>query len=917
MLRATPPGEDGAPGRGGNGRGRRGPAGEDGIEKPFAPLDLDHRSDDDDEDGNGAALYRAQSGYAMDGEEGDDDGIEFDERPSEDEFLQMVQEADSQALQYVSQVNRQSWERNYRAYHQEHFSGSKYLTDDYNNRSRLFVPKTRTAVRKDMAATAASMFGSVDAINCEPGNEGDPQQRGAAAIIKELVAYRTNRSSGKASIPWFAVAMGSRQTALLTGICLSKQYWKLELKRKGSETFHDDDGTEKERDVWVPHIDRPESELFPPENYVIDSAADWRNPAQDAAYVILKYPMRMDEIRRRQKDPRNPWRKLDEEQLRASGEGAQMEAESIRRAREQGLDRFDRTQTTRHFDIIWVWETFIRTAGQDWNFVSIGNKHMLTDPRPTEEVYPEQFGERPLALGFGALEAFRIFPMSPVESWQMLQQETNDIRNLSLDALKQNIMPVSKVVRGKNVDLDQLKRRGQGSSIMVTNKDDVTWEKAPDLSEAVTAMTQKLDIEFDDLSGQQNYGTVQDNNNLGKTLGGLKLAAGAANSVQEFDIRIWIETWCEPVLSQIVRLEQFYESDPIILGICGDRAQLMQKYGINEISNELLENNVTISCNVGLGSGDPQQRLAKFNSATQIALPLLQLDPDFKNGKKQMNSETIMEEVYGAAGYKDGGKRFIKDGQPLPQNPTMQPQIDKLVSETQKNRALAKAAVLNALSNAAKVGLGLKELEDDWVNSQFQRSVAHMDQLGKAADLGSQHADAHMARKNAARGVNPDGTPLLPSPEATAGGGDDGGGSDGASPGVAAGGGTSPPPSDLGAGNAGVDPATLGDHGVPAGDSGQQQQQDQAAEGQQLEQTLKKQPKSRTVKIAKRGADGRASEFHITDDGGDEAAPAQAAPKGGSVDHSAAIAELGRIAAMLNRPRKVVRDANGKATGIE
>jgi hypothetical protein len=63
-------------------------------------------------------------------------------------------------------------------------------------------------------------------------------------------------------------------------------------------------------------------------------------------------------------------------------------------------------------------------------------------------------------------------------------------------------------------------------------------------------MKQQLDIEFDDLSGQQNYGTVQDNNALGKTLGGLKLAAGAANAVQEFDIRVWIETWCEPVLTR-------------------------------------------------------------------------------------------------------------------------------------------------------------------------------------------------------------------------------------------------------------------------------------------------------------------------------------------------------------------------------
>jgi hypothetical protein len=215
---------------------------------------------------------------------------------------------------------------------------------------------------------------------------------------------------------------------------------------------------------------------------------------------------------------------------------------------------------------------------------------MLTDPAPVEEVYPEQGGERPLVMGYGSLEAFRIFPMSPVESWQMLQQESNDIRNLSLDAIKQNIMPVTKVVRGRNVDLDQLKRRGQGTAIMVTNKDDVTWEKVQSIGSDVQAITQKLDIEFDDLSGQQNYGTVQDNNNLGKTLGGLKLAAGAANAVQEYDIRVWIETWCEPVLNQLVKLEQYYESDPIVLGNCAASAPSCSEARHQRDHDELLEN---------------------------------------------------------------------------------------------------------------------------------------------------------------------------------------------------------------------------------------------------------------------------------------------------------------------------------------
>lgn len=739
MLRATPPGEDGL---------------ENPGLSPKASADASAKE----------VLDRAESGFVEEGQKPEQsDANPFDAVPDGAAFLRMVREADSQALHYVNQVNRASWERSYHAYHQEHFGESKYKSRDYANRSKFFIPKTRTAIRKDMAATAASLFGTIDAVNCMPGNEADPIQRASAAVLKELVNYRTDRASGKASIAWFHTAMGARQTSLLTGICLSKQYWKLELKRAGDEEFEDEEtGELGTRDVWVPDVDRPESDLIPPENFVIDPAADWRFPAQDAAYMILKYPMRIDEIRRKQRDPRNPWNELPESAMKAGDEGTGMQMQSIRRAREQGLDRFDETQTARNFGIIWVWESFIRTAGQDWCFFSIGDKHLLTNPKPVEEVYPEQNGERPLVMGYGALEAFRIFPMSNVESWRMLQQESNDIRNLSLDALKQNIMPVTKVVRGRNVDLDQLKRRGQGSAIMVQNKDDVTWEQTPTFPSTVVNMAQKLDIEFDDLSGQQNYGTVQDNNALGKTLGGLKLAAGAANAVQEFDIRIWIETWVEPVLSQIVKLEQYYESDPTVLELCGERAKLFQKFGVNQITDDMLERSIAVRVNAGLGAGDPQQRLAKFQSAVQVAMPLLQLSPDFAQQKVTMDWEAVMEEVFGAAGYRDGGKRFVKAGPGPQQNPMQGIESDKIKSETEKNRALAKKALVDALSNAAKVGIAIQDQELAYIGMLFDMHYRHVDQVGNALDKGYQHANDLNDRRKAAAGLNPDGTPMLP-----------------------------------------------------------------------------------------------------------------------------------------------------------
>jgi hypothetical protein len=714
-------------------------------------------------------LYERAEAQLTDGarhpDDADSEGYDddFNIEPSETELLSMVREAENQATTYMNQVNRRAWTQSYRAYNNKHFNGSKYGSDDFTNRSKLFVPSTRKAVRKDMAAVAASLFGSLDAVTVMPGNEGDPQQRASAAVIQELVNYRTDRASQKASIPWFHVAMGARQTSQITGFCVSKQSWKLELRRTKKEKVTDEhSGEERERDVWEPDIDRPDCELFPPENFVIDPAADWTSPVQDAAYVFLKYPMRIDEIRRKQRDPRMPWKPLPESILRGSGDKGKFDMEAIRRARENGLDRLnDVEQNRKEFDIIWIYECFIRTAGEDWTFLSVGDRALLTDPKPTREVYPEQFGERPLVMGYGSLEPFRIFPTSPVESWQPVQQEMNDIRNLTMDAVKQNVTPVTKVKRGRQVDLDQIKRRSQGSSIMVTDPMDVTWDRPPDVPQSTAMMKQYLDVDFDDLAGQSNYGSVQTNNALGKTLGGLQLAAGAANAVQEFDIRVWIETWCEPVLAQIVRLEQFYESDPTVLALCGEKAKLMQKFGISEISNELLEKEVTLRVNIGLGVGDPQQRLGKFNSAVQVLAPLCQQSPDFQNGSKRINIEAAFEEVFGAAGYRDGGKRFLIEGQPN-QNPMQQPELDALVAKTGKDKAQAKALVLNAMSNAAKVGIDIKGLELAYAQMNFDQHHDHVDQVGQAQDMGHRHGMAIADKKLAAQGLGPDGQPLQP-----------------------------------------------------------------------------------------------------------------------------------------------------------
>ncbi|MGP0093130.1 MAG: hypothetical protein ACLPKB_24795 [Xanthobacteraceae bacterium] len=693
------------------------------------------------------------------------------------DFLQLVREAEDQALLYVAQVNRKAWSQSYRAFHNEHFVGSKYSRPDWRARSKIFRPKTRSAVRKDMSAVAASMFSNIDAINCLPGNESDPCQCASAAILQELVNYRTDRASGKAAMPWFAVCMGARQDALIAGVCLTKQSWKLELRKlpQASATMVQvSEGVfeERLRDAYVKEIDRPDCQLIPPENYVIDPAADWTDPVQSAAYLIIKWPMRIEEIKRKQEAPISPWLPVAEQTLRSSLESGKFDMAAIRRAREMGLDRLDETQTGTYFQVVWVYENFIRYGGEDWTFFSVGDRDYLTEPKPTREVYPEQFGERPIAMGYGMLESHRIFPMSPVESWQMHQVELNDIANLALDAIKQNVTPVSKVRRGAQVDLDQLKRRAHGSSIMVQKQDDITWDRPPDIPQSVPMMVRDLELELDDLAGQFNGQTAENSNALSRTLGGLKLVSGSANALQEFDIRLWIETWAVRALAQIVRLEQYYENDPVVLGLCGERAQLMQKHGIDRIDDALLEQEITVRVSVGLGAGDPQQRLAKFNAAIQVALPLLQNAPQFQGGEMQINPEAVMEEVFGAAGYRDGGARFVMKGQAPKPNPMMDLKTKELEAKIARDERAGQAAMLGGLAQVAKVALGHKRLEAEVVDSLlshktdalkigFEHGHMHNQGILSALDHGHRHgravADARARQQTALDAAQPEG----------------------------------------------------------------------------------------------------------------------------------------------------------------
>lgn len=721
--------------------------------------------------------------------------------PLPQRLLKLVGIAEASADRYADFV-RKAWSKNYKAFRNEHHDGSKYLNKDWRHRSALFRPKTRGAVRKTNAAIAASLFSTVDAVSIQAGNEGDPNSRANAALMQEIVNYRLDRTSGRNAIPWFLTAVGASQDATLTGICVSKQYWKLQTKTVGEQVrVEPDPQTGEEFEVWEEDpetgvqapvmdpirrvvVDRPDIQLIAPENVIIDANADWTDPAQSAGFLFIKHPMKLDDIRQAEHDPQNPWHHLEESVLRTGKtDRTSANPQGIRSAREGGVDRRDQTNSTDEFATIWVYECYVRVGGEDYTFFSISSQHLLTDPKPVEEVYPWNGGDRPIRIGYGSLESHKIFPMAPAESWQPLQQEINDLANLTLDTVKMNVAPLAKVKRGRSVDLDALRKRGPGTNLLLTDPADVEFDKPPGVDGSAFEQMNRLSVDMDSLAGQFDSSSVQTNRQLNETVGGMRLITGAANALQEFDQRIFFETWAEPVIGMVVKLCQYYEHDQTIIALCGERAELREKYGVSEITNELLDAQITTRIDIGIGAGDPQQRIAKFQMAVQAAMPLLQSHPKFQSGEYELDADAIIQEVFGAAGYRDAGQRFIKRNPPKTgPNPMQEAELAEKQASAAQKRSAATLNDAKAASTAAESRLHALEVVRDLITGQRDHMISERD---KAIDRGNSERDRQESattRQNnqqhaleiekiraAARGQGAGGgQPSLPAPAAPA-----------------------------------------------------------------------------------------------------------------------------------------------------
>jgi hypothetical protein len=563
-------------------------------------------------------------------------------------YLGLARDAFSSSTSFFDSSIRREAEASIRQFQGQHPAGSKYSSDLYRNRSHLFRPKTRGAVRKAEATAAEALFSSLDLFTMKADDEDNVRQKAAAIFKKELLAERLNKPAGhKDGIPWFQICMAAYQDAQVVGVVISHQYWDYR-PNKG--------------------IDRPCIELIPLENMRIDPGASWVDPINSSPYLIRMIPMYVKDVmaRMRAPDPKTgapKWFPLDQSAIRAA---TQSYSDTTRATRERGRqDSKDQQSAINSFAMVWVHQNIMEIDGVDHVWYTLGVHAMLSKPVPVSEVMGWD-GTRPYVMGVSVIEAHKIYPPGPVGLTRDLQAEINEVANQRIDNVKFAMNKRWLAKRSGQVDIRSITRNVPGSVTLVNSLDDVEVVETSDVTGSAYQEHDRLAVEFDELAGNFSPSSVQANRRLNETVGGMKLLDAAGNQVSAYQLLTFVKTWGEPVLNQVSRLQSQYESRAELHRVAANKAGLWEMAAskgyddaqIADMLTMLLGEDANLQIDLGMGTTNPQEKVNNFMLALRSLKEVLM---DGVLERYGLDVKDVITEVFASLGY-GGGKRFFDAG---------------------------------------------------------------------------------------------------------------------------------------------------------------------------------------------------------------------------------------------------------------
>lgn len=250
----------------------------------------------------------------------------------------------------------------------------------------------------------------------------------------------------------------------------------------------------------------------------------------------------------------------------------------------------------------------------------------------------------------------------------------------------------------------------------------------PDVTQSAYLEQDRLDGDFNDLGGNFSPMQVQTQRTPRESTHTMKMLQAPSNLMTEYMLKTHTETFAQPVLRQIMLLEQHYETDSTIMALAGQKAKIAQRYGMNEVTDEMMDRHMNLTVNVGMGATDPVMKLQKFVYAVSSYANIAKEPPP------GIDLKSVWKEMAGLSGYQDG-QRFLIDG--------VDPQVAKLTQTVQQMQKLIQQLQMQVKN---KEGANIAKLEANKHSTDAKERIAHHNNITKLITAKMQTGDQDQSK---------------------------------------------------------------------------------------------------------------------------------------------------------------------------
>lgn len=498
-----------------------------------------------------------------------------------------------------------------------HSPSSKYCDPVYRLRSKIFRPLTRTGARSWEADVVAALFMNDDYMTVTPQIKDD-RNADAASVVMEMMNLRLDKE-------WYQVCVGAAQDTYINGPVIAKAYWVQDVATVPTrKAIYDPlNPTVQIGEAMVPTKkvtkNEPTIDLILPENFLIDPTCSWKDPVGTAGYIIHRKQMSVDAVRRKMDS--GEWLLHSQQEILSTRWALDDDATSRAKRGEGKPDPNDNDGADRSYETVMILEVIVNRDGLDYVYDMMGESFMLTVPVPLENRYAH--GRRPFVMGTAMIESHNTMPDSKTQIGSQLQIAVNETSNNRMDNVRLAMNKRTLVKRGANIDVKGLTRSTPGGVVMTNNPEsDVIPMDVSDVTASSYQETEQLTTELNEITGTFSAQAVANNRDMNETVGGMEMLSSAATKVVDYDIRTFVKTFVEPILTLYMLNIQYYEDEELIIKKALSQSEAFPRLQVEDLDDDLLTTQLMLTVDVGLGATNPQQRvntlLMAVNSAAQL-----------------------------------------------------------------------------------------------------------------------------------------------------------------------------------------------------------------------------------------------------------------------------------------------------------